>query len=108
MRLVCIIGAPGTGKTWLIALLAIVRSVAGKNLSCNASTNAATSVFFNRYVSILKKNRWHDDYLAIRHYGAYLEVAMVVKFLLLKHTEKHWTTDPQYQSYGASEDADVG
>lgn len=106
--LLAIIGAPGTGKTWLMAFIAIIRSVAGKKISCHAPTNAATSVFFHRYVNILQKNGWDHDYLAIRHYGAHLEVAIVIKFLLSQHDEEQWNTDPQYQSYGSSEDADIG
>lgn len=33
---------------------------------------------------------------------------MVVKFLLAEHNEQQWNSDPQYQSYGSSDDADIG
>lgn len=106
--LLVIIGPPGTGKTFTMAWIAVFRSVAGKKVSCHAPTNAAASVFFNRYVSILTNNNWHDDYLALRHYGAHLEVAVVVKFLLAGHSDEQWNTLPQYQFHGTSEDADIG
>lgn len=33
---------------------------------------------------------------------------MVVKFLLAGHSEEEWNSDPQYQEYGSSDDAEIG
>lgn len=102
-----IFGPPGTGKTWFMAMLAVARTCAHRKIACQTPTNAATSVFYNQYLKILEDVGCKDHFLAIHHYPAHIEVAIVLRFLRSDHGREEWDSDPHYTSFTETSDTDV-
>lgn len=83
-------GAPGTGKTTFLSQLVASRACAYKSISCFAPTNAAVTVFFDRYTSVMRQLEVEDDFLAIRAFPTHLEVDVVKHFLENHHGQDEW------------------
>lgn len=95
-------GAPGTGKTTFIAQLVAGRVSARKTVSCFAPTNAAATVFFTRFMSIIKQIDCHDHFLAIRAFGTHIEVHVIMNFIQNGHGQHEWDNHPFYNEQHSS------
>lgn len=102
-----VFGPPGTGKTHFIAILAVARTCARRKIACQAPTNAATTVFYDRYRTILEEIGCKDHFLALHHYPPHIEIAIVVRFLRSQHGRDEWNSDPHYMSFTETSDTDV-
>lgn len=95
-RILLVADAPGTGKTTFVAQLVAARVTARKSVSCFAPTNAAATVFFERFMRVLKQLDCHNHHLVIRGFATLLEVHLIVHFLRNGHGQREWDNDPYY------------
>lgn len=80
-----VFGPPGSGKTFFIALLAVSRTCANSKIACQAPTNAAFTIFYNRYCQVLDSVGCKNNFLAVHHYAPHIEIAIVLRFLRSQH-----------------------
>ncbi|KAG8157717.1 hypothetical protein KVR01_012379 [Diaporthe batatas] len=89
--------------------LSVARTFVNRKIACQAPTIAATTVFYDRYLTILDgvQCKHHFKFLAIHHYPPHVETAIVLGFMRSQHGKDEWEADPHYTSFTETSDTDV-
>lgn len=100
-----ILGAPGTGKTQLLAFLTNCLMKSGKKVSAAAASNATANELCDR---IHKLMGYHNEsFLVVRAFSNWEEITKVRVFLADRHSQEDWQTRPWYGSQNIHDPLEV-
>lgn len=100
-----IIGAPGTGKTQVVAYIINGLNKGKKVVAAAAASNVAATNLCDRVHKVMRLHP--DDFLVVRPYSSWAELKRCVGFLSNGHTWEDWLNNPVYSSAKADNSMEV-
>lgn len=91
-----ILGAPGTGKTHLVAFLVNCLNVGGNKASAATASNIAATELCRRVYRLMGAHG--HKFLVVRPFSNWTEVKKVAGFITSGHTLEDWQNNPLYSS----------